>query len=85
MSNTTSTAPRSEVGPIAPPIVEGAPIVVRNVSKWYGDVVAVSDVSFSVEPGVTALLGPNGAGKSTMLEMLTGLLHPSAGTIHDAG
>ena len=85
MSSTTPTAPRSEVGPIAPPIVEGAPIVVRNVSKWYGDVVAVSDVSFSVEPGVTALLGPNGAGKSTMLEMLTGLLHPSAGTIEILG
>lgn len=71
----------SQTGPIAPPIVESAPIVARNVSKWYGDVVAVSDVSFSVEPGVTALLGPNGAGKSTMLEMMTGLLHPSAGTI----
>lgn len=72
---------RQQVGPIAPPIVEGAPIIARNVSKWYGDVVAVSDVSFSVEPGVTALLGPNGAGKSTMLEMLTGLLHPSSGSI----
>lgn len=74
-----------QVGPIAPPIVEDAPIVARNVSKWYGDVVAVSDVSFSVEPGVTALLGPNGAGKSTMLEMLTGLLHPSAGSIRILG
>lgn len=74
-----------QVGPIAPPIVEGAPIIARNVSKWYGDVVAVSDVSFSVEPGVTALLGPNGAGKSTMLEMLTGLLHPSAGSIQILG
>ena len=53
----------------------------QGVSKWYGDVVAVSDVSFAIEPGVTALLGPNGAGKSTTLEMLTGLLAPSAGTI----
>jgi ABC-2 type transport system ATP-binding protein len=82
------TATRTELpqaGPIAPPIVESAPIVARNVSKWYGDVVAVSDVSFSVEPGVTALLGPNGAGKSTMLEMLTGLLHPSAGSIRILG
>lgn len=75
------TEQAEQTGPIAPPIVEDAPIVAHNVSKWYGDVVAVSDVSFSVEPGVTALLGPNGAGKSTMLEMLTGLLHPSAGTI----
>jgi ABC-2 type transport system ATP-binding protein len=44
-------------------------------------VVAVSDVSFGVEPGVTALLGPNGAGKSTTLEMITGLLAPSQGAI----
>ena len=80
----TQTA-QPQTGPIAPPIVEDAPIVARNVSKWYGDVVAVSDVSFSVEPGVTALLGPNGAGKSTMLEMLTGLLHPSAGSIRILG
>lgn len=85
MAELTASASRPASGPIAPPIVEGAPIIARNVSKWYGDVVAVSDVSFSVEPGVTALLGPNGAGKSTMLEMLTGLLHPSAGSIQILG
>jgi ABC-2 type transport system ATP-binding protein len=62
-----------------------ATIRVNQVSKFYGDVVAVSDVSFSFEPGVTALLGPNGAGKSTMLEMLTGLLKPSAGQIEIQG
>lgn len=60
-------------------------IQVSQVSKFYGDVVAVSDISFTLEPGVTALLGPNGAGKSTMLEMLTGLLRPSAGTIEILG
>jgi ABC-2 type transport system ATP-binding protein len=69
----------------APPVSENASIVVRNLSKWYGDVVAVSDVSFSIEPGVTALLGPNGAGKSTTLEMLTGLLGPSSGEIRVLG
>jgi ABC-2 type transport system ATP-binding protein len=73
------------LGPIAPPIADNATIVVRNLSKWYGDVVAVSDVTFGVEPGVTALLGPNGAGKSTTLEMLTGLLAPSTGTIRVLG
>lgn len=62
-----------------------ATIRVEQVSKFYGDVVAVSDVSFSLEPGVTALLGPNGAGKSTMLEMLTGLLRPSSGKIEILG
>jgi ABC-2 type transport system ATP-binding protein len=60
-------------------------IRVRNVSKWFGDVVAVSDVSFEVGPGVTALLGPNGAGKSTMLRMLCGLTAPSQGTVEVLG
>jgi ABC-2 type transport system ATP-binding protein len=56
-------------------------IVFEHVSKWYGDIVAVSDVSFGVTPGVTALLGPNGAGKSTCLKMISGLLAPSAGRV----
>lgn len=62
-----------------------AMIRVENVSKWFGDVVAVSDVSFEVGPGVTALLGPNGAGKSTMLRMLCGLTAPSQGTVRVLG
>ena len=70
---------------VSPPISENSTVVVQGLSKWYGDVVAVSDVSFGIEPGVTALLGPNGAGKSTTLEMLTGLLAPSAGTIRILG
>ncbi|MDI3340596.1 MAG: ABC transporter ATP-binding protein [Sphaerobacter sp.] len=56
-------------------------IEVTHVSKWYGDVVAVADVTFAVGPGVTGLLGPNGAGKSTILKMLAGLIAPSIGTI----
>lgn len=56
-------------------------IVVDHVSKWYGDVVAVSDVSFGIGPGVTALLGPNGAGKSTLLKMISGLVPTSSGSI----
>lgn len=70
---------------VSPPISETSTVVVQGLSKWYGDVVAVSDVTFGIEPGVTALLGPNGAGKSTTLEMLTGLLAPSAGTIRILG
>lgn len=60
-------------------------IRVQHVSKWFGDVVAVSDVSFEIGPGVTALLGPNGAGKSTMLRMLCGLTAPSQGTVEVLG
>ena len=60
-------------------------IGVERVSKWFGDVVAVSDVSFSVGPGVTALLGPNGAGKSTLLRLLCGLTRPSQGSVRVMG
>jgi ABC-2 type transport system ATP-binding protein len=60
-------------------------IFVQNVSKWYRDVVAVSDVSFGVARGVTGLLGPNGAGKSTLLKMMAGLLKPSSGTVRIIG
>ena len=54
-------------------------IELEHVSRWYGNVVAVNDISFALGPGVTGLLGPNGAGKSTLLHLLAGLLAPSAG------
>ncbi len=60
-------------------------IAVDRVSKWLGPVVALSDVSFSVGPGVTALLGPNGAGKSTLLRILCGLTSPSQGSVRVLG
>ena len=56
-------------------------IVVQNLSKNFGDVAAVQNLSFQVEPGsVTGFLGPNGAGKTTTLRMLLGLVTPTAGT-----
>jgi ABC-2 type transport system ATP-binding protein len=60
-------------------------IDLQHVSRWYGNVVAVNDVSFAIEPGVTGLLGPNGAGKSTLLHMMSGFLSASAGTIQVDG
>jgi ABC-2 type transport system ATP-binding protein len=52
-----------------------------GVSRWYGNVVAVNDVSMSLGPGVTGLLGPNGAGKTTLLHMMAGFLAPSRGAV----
>jgi ABC-2 type transport system ATP-binding protein len=56
-------------------------IRVDGVSRWYGSVVAVSEVSFDVGPGITGLLGPNGAGKTTLLRMMTGQAATSTGTV----
>jgi len=56
-------------------------IKVEGVSRWFGNVVAVSEVSFDVRPGITGLLGPNGAGKTTLLRMMTGLAATSTGTV----
>lgn len=56
-------------------------LVLQSVSRWYGNVVAVNDVSMDIRPGITGLLGPNGAGKSTLLSMMAGLLAPSAGSV----
>jgi len=67
------------------PAVSRPPIALDHVSCWYGNVVAVNDISFALGPGVTGLLGPNGAGKSTLLHLLAGLLAPSAGQVWVAG
>jgi ABC-2 type transport system ATP-binding protein len=58
-----------------------ASVELRNVSRWYGNVVAVNAVTCALGPGVTGLLGPNGAGKSTVLHMIAGLLWPSGGDV----
>jgi ABC-2 type transport system ATP-binding protein len=59
-----------------------SPVIrVNRVSRWFGSVVAVSDVSFDIFPGITGLLGPNGAGKTTLLRMITGLAAASQGDV----
>lgn len=59
-----------------------APVVAADhLSKWYGQVIGLNDVSVEVGPGITGLLGPNGAGKSTLLKLITGQLKPSKGGV----
>jgi len=60
-------------------------IEVDDVSKWFGSIVALSEVTCRVGPGITALLGPNGAGKSTLLRVLCGLTAPSRGEVRILG
>ncbi|HTG41442.1 MAG TPA: ATP-binding cassette domain-containing protein, partial [Methylomirabilota bacterium] len=62
-----------------------AALVLEGVSRWYGNIVAVNDITFALGSGVTGLLGPNGAGKTTILHMLAGLLRPSAGKVSVGG
>jgi ABC-2 type transport system ATP-binding protein len=64
----------------------GNPIVAADhLSKWYGQVIGLNDVTLSVPDGITGLLGPNGAGKSTFMKLVTGQLKPSKGSIHVLG
>ncbi|MGW1017923.1 ABC transporter ATP-binding protein [Streptomyces niveus] len=56
-------------------------INIEHASRWFGNVVAVNDVTMTVGPGVTGLLGPNGAGKSTLINMMGGFLAPSNGRV----
>ncbi|WP_326651068.1 ABC transporter ATP-binding protein [Streptomyces sp. NBC_01750] len=56
-------------------------INIEHTSRWFGNVVAVNDVTMTIGPGVTGLLGPNGAGKSTLINMMGGFLNPSTGSV----
>ena len=60
-------------------------VVADHLSKWYGEVSGLNDVSVTIPPGITGLLGPNGAGKSTFMKLITGQLAPSAGTVRVLG
>ena len=60
---------------------ESPAVVLESVSKWYGEVIGVNDVSLAIDGGVTGVLGPNGAGKSTMFKLLLGRLKPNQGSV----
>jgi ABC-2 type transport system ATP-binding protein len=63
----------------------GTQIVFDNVSKFYGDVLGVNRVSLAIPPGITSLVGPNGSGKTTLMNLMTGLIRPSRGSISILG
>ncbi|NES31163.1 ATP-binding cassette domain-containing protein [Micromonospora terminaliae] len=65
----------------AAPATPASTLDLAGVSRWYGNVVAVNDVTMRLGPGVTGLLGPNGAGKTTLLHMMAGFLAPSRGAV----
>jgi ABC-2 type transport system ATP-binding protein len=65
--------------------VSAGVIVAEHVSKWYGQVSGLNDVTLAVPPGITGLLGPNGAGKSTFMKLITGQLQPSKGSLQVLG
>jgi len=75
----TTTDDRTS-GPSGNPI-PGPVIRLDGITRWYGNVVAINDISFDFQPGVTGILGPNGAGKSTLLHLMSGFLQPSSGEV----
>ena len=80
MSTQTLNPPAPAAAPV-PAAARRPAVELRNASRWYGNVVAVNDISLTLDGGITGLLGPNGAGKSTLLHMMAGFLAPSAGEV----
>jgi ABC-2 type transport system ATP-binding protein len=77
-----SALPLTDIPDPRPLSATTSPVIrVDRVSRWFGSVVAVSDVSFDIGPGITGLLGPNGAGKTTLLRCMTGLAATSSGSV----
>lgn len=63
-----------------PPIAESL-VILENVSRFYGEVLGVNRVTLSIPPGITSLVGPNGSGKTTLMNLMTGLVRPTRGSI----
>lgn len=68
-----------------PPPIEDSLVVFDNVSRFYGEVLGVNRVSLSIPPGITSLVGPNGSGKTTLMNLMTGLIRPTRGSLRILG
>src|SRR6516165_5297817 len=92
VSDNVVAAERAEVavsatpGVVAPPIESAAPaLLFEQVSKWYGPVIGVNQVTLELRPGITGLVGANGAGKTTLMALAMGQLRPDLGTVRVRG
>jgi ABC-2 type transport system ATP-binding protein len=68
-----------------PPPIEQSLVVFENVSRFYGEVLGVNRVTLAIPPGITSLVGPNGSGKTTLMNLMTGLVRPTRGSIRILG
>ena len=66
-------------------MTQPASITFDNVSRFYGEVLGVNRVTLNIPPGITSLVGPNGSGKTTLMNLMTGLIRPTRGTIRVLG
>ncbi len=69
----------------SPPPIEHSLIAFDNVSRFYGEVLGVNRVTLAIPPGITSLVGPNGSGKTTLMNLMTGLVRPTRGSIRILG
>src|SRR5499425_1069360 len=69
----------------APPPIDQSLVVFENVSRFYGEVLGVNRVTLSIPPGITSLVGPNGSGKTTLMNLMTGLVRPTRGSLRILG
>lgn len=70
---------------MTPPPIEASLVHFDNVSRFYGEVLGVNRVTLSIPPGITSLVGPNGSGKTTLMNLMTGLVRPTRGSIRVLG